>query len=104
VNSDASVRRLKGPDRPLVAEDDRVAVLNALACVDEVAVFDDDTPVPMLERLRPHLFAKGGDYRVADLPEARALAAWDGSAVTLPFVAGRSTTRLIEEAVHRGTG
>ncbi|MEA2443112.1 MAG: D-beta-D-heptose 7-phosphate kinase / D-beta-D-heptose 1-phosphate adenosyltransferase [Thermoleophilales bacterium] len=104
VNSDASVRRLKGPDRPLVAAEDRAAVLNALACVDEVAIFDEDTPVPLLERLRPHLFAKGGDYRVADLPEARALEAWDGSAVTLPFVAGRSTTRLIEEAMQRGTG
>jgi rfaE bifunctional protein nucleotidyltransferase chain/domain/rfaE bifunctional protein kinase chain/domain len=104
VNSDASVRRLKGPDRPLVAEDDRAAVLRALACVDEVAIFDEDTPVPLLERLRPHLFAKGGDYRVADLPEAQALAAWDGRAVTLPFVTGRSTTRLIEEAVQRGTG
>jgi bifunctional ADP-heptose synthase (sugar kinase/adenylyltransferase) len=79
-------------------------VLRALQCVDEVAVFDEDTPVQALERLRPHLFAKGGDYSVADLPEADALAAWGGRAVTLPFVAGRSTTRLIEEAVRNGTG
>jgi len=103
LNSDASVRRLKGPDRPLVSQEDRAAVLRALECVDEVAVFDEDTPVPLLERLRPHLFAKGGDYRVADLPEAHALARWGGRAVTLPFVAGRSTSRLIEEAKQRGT-
>jgi D-beta-D-heptose 7-phosphate kinase/D-beta-D-heptose 1-phosphate adenosyltransferase len=104
LNSDDSVRRLKGPDRPLVAEHDRAAVLRALECVDEVAIFDEDTPIPLLERLRPSLFAKGGDYNVADLPEAEALQRWGGYAVTLPFVAGRSTTALIEEALQRGTG
>jgi rfaE bifunctional protein nucleotidyltransferase chain/domain/rfaE bifunctional protein kinase chain/domain len=103
LNSDDSVRRLKGPDRPLVGQDDRAAVLRALECVDEVAIFDEDTPVALLERLRPSLFAKGGDYNVADLPEADALARWGGHAVTLPFVTGRSTTRLIREAMHRGT-
>jgi rfaE bifunctional protein nucleotidyltransferase chain/domain/rfaE bifunctional protein kinase chain/domain len=103
LNSDASVRRLKGPGRPLVGEADRAAVLKALACVDEVAIFAEDTPIPLLERLRPHLFAKGGDYRVVDLPEAQALGRWGGRAVTLPFVENRSTTLLIEEAMHRGT-
>jgi rfaE bifunctional protein nucleotidyltransferase chain/domain len=101
LNSDASVRRLKGPDRPLVGEHDRAAVLAALACVDAVAVFGEDDPRAVLERLRPHLWVKGGDYGVADLPEAATLAGWGGQAVIVPYVTGRSTTRLIEEAAAR---
>jgi D-beta-D-heptose 7-phosphate kinase / D-beta-D-heptose 1-phosphate adenosyltransferase len=101
LNSDASVRRIKGPDRPLVDQADRAAVLAALACVDAVEIFDEDTPVAALGRLRPDIFAKGADYAVADLPEAAAMAALGGQAVVLPYVAGRSTTRLIQEAVSR---
>jgi rfaE bifunctional protein nucleotidyltransferase chain/domain len=101
LNSDASVRRLKGLDRPLVEQDDRAAVLAALGCVDAVEVFDEDTPVAALERLRPDVFAKGGDYALDDLPEAAALATWGGQAVLVPYVAGRSTTRLIEEVMAR---
>jgi rfaE bifunctional protein nucleotidyltransferase chain/domain/rfaE bifunctional protein kinase chain/domain len=101
VNSDASVRRLKGPDRPLVEEADRVAVLRALACVDAVAVFEEDEPGAVLRRLRPHVWAKGGDYQGVALPEAAVLGEWGGRAVTVPYVAGRSTTRLIEEALLR---
>jgi rfaE bifunctional protein nucleotidyltransferase chain/domain/rfaE bifunctional protein kinase chain/domain len=99
LNSDASVARLKGEDRPLVGERDRAAVLGALGCVDAVAVFDEDEPTAILQRLRPHVWAKGGDYAVADLPEAAALEAWGGQAVVVPYVAGRSTTGLIEKAV-----
>jgi D-beta-D-heptose 7-phosphate kinase / D-beta-D-heptose 1-phosphate adenosyltransferase len=102
LNSDASVRRIKGPDRPLVGQEDRAAVLRALACVDAVAIFDEDDPRAVLRELRPHLWAKGGDYAAADLPEAETLAEWGGRAVIVPYVAGRSTTRLIEEAMARG--
>jgi D-beta-D-heptose 7-phosphate kinase/D-beta-D-heptose 1-phosphate adenosyltransferase len=98
LNSDASVRRLKGPSRPVQGEQDRAAVLAALGCVDDVVVFEEDTPVEVLRRLRPDIWVKGGDYAVADLPEAAVLAEWGGRAVVLPFVEGRSTTRLIEEA------
>jgi D-beta-D-heptose 7-phosphate kinase/D-beta-D-heptose 1-phosphate adenosyltransferase len=98
LNSDRSVRRLKGPSRPIVAEDDRSAVLSALGCVDAVVVFDEDTPAEILRALRPDVWVKGGDYAAADLPEAAVLAEWGGRAVVLPFVEGRSTTRLIEEA------
>ena len=101
LNSDASVRRLKGPDRPLVGQDDRAAVLAALACVDAVAVFEEDDPRAILRELRPHLWAKGGDYAIAELPEAETLAEWGGRAVLVPYVAGRSTTRLIDEARRR---
>ncbi|HEU5152554.1 MAG TPA: PfkB family carbohydrate kinase [Iamia sp.] len=98
LNSDASVRRLKGPDRPLQPQADRAAVLRSLAAVDEVVVFDEDTPVAALDRLRPALFVKGGDYTAAALPETAALARWGGTALTLPYLPGRSTTRLIQEA------
>jgi D-beta-D-heptose 7-phosphate kinase / D-beta-D-heptose 1-phosphate adenosyltransferase len=98
LNSDASVRRLKGSDRPLVPEADRAAVLDALRCVDAVAVFEEDDPRAILRELRPHVWAKGGDYAIAELPEAATLAEWGGHAVVVPYVAGRSTTRLIEVA------
>jgi rfaE bifunctional protein nucleotidyltransferase chain/domain len=98
LNSDASVRRLKGAGRPVVAQDDRAAVLAALGCVDAVEVFDEDTPAELLRHMRPDVWVKGGDYAVADLPEAAVLSEWGGHAVILPFVEGRSTTRLIEEA------
>jgi D-beta-D-heptose 7-phosphate kinase/D-beta-D-heptose 1-phosphate adenosyltransferase len=101
LNSDASVARLKGPERPLVGEADRAAVLAALACVDAVLIFDEDDPRAALERLRPHVWAKGGDYAVAELPEAAALDAWGGQAVIVPYVAGRSTSRLIARAGGR---
>jgi rfaE bifunctional protein nucleotidyltransferase chain/domain/rfaE bifunctional protein kinase chain/domain len=98
LNSDASVRRLKGPDRPLVGEADRAAVLNALECVDAVLIFGEDTPGEALRALRPHLWVKGGDYEGKRLPEADVLEEWGGRAFVLPYLDGRSTTRLIEEA------
>ena len=101
LNSDYSTRRLKGPDRPLVPEQDRAAVLTSLQCVDAVEIFDEDTPLAALDRLRPHLFAKGGDYALAELPEAALLQSWGGQAVTLPYLDGRSTTALVKEAVRR---
>jgi len=100
LNSDASVRRLKGPSRPLVPADDRVRVLEALECVDAVVVFDEDTPVETLRRIRPHVWAKGGDYAGTDVPESAVLAEWGGQAVALPYLEGRSTTRLVR-AVNR---
>jgi D-beta-D-heptose 7-phosphate kinase/D-beta-D-heptose 1-phosphate adenosyltransferase len=102
LNSDDSVRRLKGADRPLVSAADRAAVLLALGCVDAVAVFDEDTPIDALAELRPDVWAKGGDYAVDDLPEAPTVASWGGQAVVLPYLTGRSTTMLIQEAVRRG--
>jgi rfaE bifunctional protein nucleotidyltransferase chain/domain len=102
INSDDSVRRLKGPDRPLVSQADRVSVLSALGCVDAVVVFGENTPERVLRLVRPHVWAKGGDYDGRPLPEERVLREWGGRAVILPYVEGRSTTRLIEEAACRG--
>jgi len=101
LNSDASVRRLKGPSRPLVPAADRARVLEALECVDAVVVFDEDTPAEVLSRLRPDIWAKGGDYAGADVPEAAVLQAWGGQAVVLPYLQGRSTTGLVHTATAR---
>ncbi len=102
LNSDTSVRRLKGPGRPVTPEVDRARVLEALECVDSVVVFEDDTPVRVLEQLRPDVWVKGGDYAGADLPEADVLTRWGGQAVVLPYVPGRSTTALVRELARTG--
>ncbi|WP_456600540.1 D-glycero-beta-D-manno-heptose 1-phosphate adenylyltransferase [Blastococcus sp. SYSU DS0616] len=98
INSDDSVRRLKGPTRPLVTATDRARVLEALEFVDAVVVFDEDTPTQVLDRLRPDVWAKGGDYAGADLPEAEVLRTWGGQAVVLPYLDGHSTTALVERS------
>ncbi len=101
LNSDDSVRRLKGPSRPLVPAADRARVLEALECVDAVVVFDEDTPVEVLRQLRPDVWAKGGDYAGADVPEAAVLESWGGQAVVLPYLQGRSTSQLVRTATER---
>lgn len=95
LNSDRSVRRLKGPDRPAVAAADRARVLMALESVDAVAVFDEDTPATVLSTLRPELFVKGGDYAGAALAEEGVTAAWGGQVVLVPYLDGRSTSSLL---------
>ena len=96
LNSDESVRRLKGPGRPVVGVDDRRRVVEALACVDAVAVFED-TPIEVLERLRPAVFVKGADYTADQLPE-RAVLALGRRVAIVPLSDGRSTSRIIERA------
>ncbi|NIH81161.1 D-glycero-beta-D-manno-heptose 1-phosphate adenylyltransferase [Amycolatopsis viridis] len=96
VNSDESVRRLKGPGRPVVTAADRVRVLSALESVDAVVVFEESSPVEVLRRLCPDIWVKGGDYEGTDLPEAEVVRAGGGKVVLVPTVEGYSTTRLIE--------
>ncbi|WP_343233379.1 PfkB family carbohydrate kinase [Streptomonospora sp. PA3] len=95
LNSDAAVRAQKGPDRPVTSAEDRARVLSALECVDAVTVFDEPTPVRVIERLRPDVWVKGGDYTAAELPELPALTAGGGEAVILPLLPGRSTSRMV---------
>jgi rfaE bifunctional protein nucleotidyltransferase chain/domain len=102
LNSDDSVRRRKGGDRPLVPQADRARVLRALECVDAVALFDEDTPERLLRRLRPDVWVKGGDYALAELPEADAVAGWGGQVLLLPYLDGRSTSGLAERAARAG--
>jgi len=98
LNADASVGRLKGDGRPVVAEGDRRRVLEALASVDAVAVFEEDTPEELLRALRPDLFVKGGDYAASTLPEEEVMSGWDGQVVLVPYLSGRSTTGLLAQA------
>lgn len=95
LNSDDSVRRLKGPTRPLMSQQDRAELLLALDCVDAVVVFDEDTPLAVLDRLRPDVWVKGGDYIAELLPEHELVASWGGMVQTVPFLPGRSTTALV---------
>jgi len=97
VNADASVRRLKGPTRPLNPEDERAEVIAALACVDGVCLFEEDTPHALIEAVRPAIHAKGGDYKTPDaLPETPLVRSLGGEVVILALVPGRSTTGLLE--------
>lgn len=96
LNSDDSVRRLKGPERPIIGQHDRAELLLAMECVDAVMVFDEDTPEAALERLRPDIWVKGGDYKGASLPEASLVESWGGRCLTVPYHPARSTTGLAD--------
>lgn len=98
LNSDHSVRALKGHGRPVVTAEDRARVLQALGCVDAVEIFEESTPQRLLDTLRPDIFAKGGDYHVHAVPEAATVHAYGGEVVVLPTLAGRSSTRLVNAA------
>jgi len=102
LNSDASVRRLKGDQRPIISEQDRAELLRSLECVDGVLVFDEDTPEAALDRLRPDIWVKGGDYTVDQLPEAALVRSWGGQIMTVPYHPARSTTRLAEALAKVG--
>ena len=96
VNSDASVRRLgKGADRPVVPQAERARVVAALQCVDIVVVFDEDTPLELIRRLRPDVLAKGADYARDAIVGADDVEGWGGRVVRVPLVAGYSTTDLL---------
>jgi D-beta-D-heptose 7-phosphate kinase / D-beta-D-heptose 1-phosphate adenosyltransferase len=98
LNSDDSVRRLKGESRPLQPAGDRRRVLESLRAVDAVVVFEESTPEQVLRRIRPHLWVKGGDYAGQVLPEAELVRSWGGRVVSVPYLAGRSTSDLVDLA------
>lgn len=94
LNSDESVRGLKGESRPIIKQDDRAELLAALECVDAVLVFSESTPENAIARLQPDIWVKGGDYAAEDLPEAALVRSWGGRTVTVPYIPARSTTKL----------
>lgn len=95
LNSDDSVRRLKGPDRPVNSEDSRALVLAGLGCVDVVTPFEEDTPRALIAALLPDVLVKGGDYRPEDVVGAEEVEAAGGSVVILPYRTGHSTSALV---------
>ncbi len=102
INGDGSVQQLKGPGRPLNGESDRARVLAALACVDGVCIFPEKRATRFLEEARPDVYVKGGDYTLEtmDQDERRAVESAGGRVQFLPFVAGKSTTALVERMLQ----
>ena len=96
LNSDESVRRLKGPGRPINNITDRAAVIAALSCVDYVTVFDTPTPIPLIQKIRPEIYAKGGDYTPGMLAETAAVENYGGRVAILDYVADQSTTAVVD--------
>jgi rfaE bifunctional protein nucleotidyltransferase chain/domain len=96
VNGDGSVRRLKGPERPVRSEAERCYVLAALAMVDAAVVFEEDTPLRLITTLRPNVLVKGGDYTEASIVGAPEVRSWGGDVVVIPLTPGHSTTSTIE--------
>lgn len=96
LNSDQSVRRLKGPARPVRSEAERAYLVSALEMVDAVAIFEQDTPLELILALRPDVLVKGGDYTPDTIVGRAEVEAWGGRVHVVPLTAGHSTTRIIE--------
>ncbi len=100
LNSDSSVKRLKGSGRPLLAEHDRAHILAALDCVDIVVIFDEKTPIKLIKAIKPDILVKGGDYKIDQIVGYKEIKKWGGRALTLPYVKGNSTTGLIQKIIR----
>jgi rfaE bifunctional protein nucleotidyltransferase chain/domain len=97
VNSDDSVRRLKGVGRPVRSAEERAFVLAAVECVDLVVVFPEDTPLELVKALKPDVIVKGGDYTEATIVGASEVKSWGGRVVVVPLTPGQSTTAIIRK-------
>jgi D-beta-D-heptose 7-phosphate kinase/D-beta-D-heptose 1-phosphate adenosyltransferase len=104
INSDDSVRRLKGPTRPVIGEEDRAHLLAALACVDYVVIFSEDTPLELIRAIRPHVLTKGADYAVNTVVGHEDVLQWGGHVRLIPLKENRSTSGLIEKIRAGGRG
>lgn len=97
VNSDSSVKKLKGPTRPINPENDRAELLCELSCVDYTIIFDENSPVNLIKEIKPHVYTKGADYTISTLPEAPYVLEYGGRVEFIEFVEGKSTTNVIEK-------
>ncbi|MFQ5431359.1 MAG: D-glycero-beta-D-manno-heptose 1-phosphate adenylyltransferase, partial [Nitrospinota bacterium] len=100
LNSDSSVKRLKGAGRPLLAEHDRAHILAALDCVDMVVIFDAKTPIKLIKAIKPDILVKGGDYKIDQIVGYKEINKWGGRVLTLPYIKGNSTTGIIEKIIR----
>ena len=101
LNSDASVRRLKGAGRPVNSEKDRLKILAALQAVDYVTLFSEDTPLALIKEIRPHALVKGADWKKGEIVGGRELKSWGGKVRRIRLVPGRSTTALLKKIQGR---
>jgi D-beta-D-heptose 7-phosphate kinase/D-beta-D-heptose 1-phosphate adenosyltransferase len=104
LNSDSSVQRLKGEGRPYVPEEDRAAVLSALACVDYVCIFDEDTPLKLIKEFRPEVLVKGRDYELSEVVGAEEVKGWGGEVRLVDLVPHRSTTEMAKRIARGPSG
>jgi len=100
LNSDASVRRIKGPGRPVLPASARAELLSALSCVDYIVIFRGPTPIPLLKVLKPDVLVKGGDYTPEEVVGADVVRSYGGRVVVAPLAEGYSTSRLIRRSVR----
>ncbi|MEQ1834346.1 MAG: D-glycero-beta-D-manno-heptose 1-phosphate adenylyltransferase [Candidatus Eisenbacteria bacterium] len=103
MNTDASVRRLKGPSRPIVGQDDRATIIRALSCVDLVILFDEDTPLRLIEAVQPDVLVKGADYAVADIVGREVVEAKGGLVTTIALREGLSSSEIVRR-IREGRG
>jgi len=104
LNSDSSIKRAKGPSRPIVSEKERAEMLSALECIDYIVIFDEDKPLNLIKEIQPNLHIKGGTFIPEKIKEEKELVeSWNGNHITLPIVEGYSTTNLINKILgnHR---
>ncbi len=101
LNSDASVKKLKGETRPIMPQADRAELLASLRCVDYVSIFDEDTPVEFLKAIKPNVHVKGADYTPASLAETPVVESFGGRVEILELVPGRSTTSLVDKVKNK---
>ena len=97
LNSDSSVKRLKGESRPVNNEEARAFLLANLICVDFITIFSQDTPIELIKTIKPNIFVKGGDYTIDDLVEYPVVRAYGGNVIIEPFVDGFSTTEILKK-------
>ena len=104
INSDVSVQRLKGPERPIVKERDRAEILSHVSSVDAVVIFDEDTPLEVIQSIRPQILVKGSDYSESTVVGAEEVKSWGGRVQLIPLVDGFSTTRTVQKINHVSAG
>lgn len=97
LNSDASVKKLKGASRPINSEEDRAYVLASLEAVSYITIFPEQTPIELLKLIQPQIHTKGGDYKAESLPETKTILSWGGEVKILPFLPGKSTTGILKK-------
>jgi D-beta-D-heptose 7-phosphate kinase/D-beta-D-heptose 1-phosphate adenosyltransferase len=102
LNSDTSVQRLKGKDRPINSESDRARILDALKPVDYVVIFEEDTPLRLIQTVKPDVLVKGGDYKVEEIVGSEFVISYGGKVEIIPFVEGKSTTKIIQKIKGEG--
>lgn len=98
LNADESVRRLKGPTRPVQSENDRAEILAALSCVDFTTLFHEDTPENLIHQIHPDILVKGGDWKIDQIVGGPFVQSYGGQVLSLNFIDGKSTTKIIEKA------